>query len=264
MNHLGRAILTATHSQNVQQAPADGGRIQHGVVKDGTWIGLGDGSEDDLTATAQTFIGNTGAYFDGEGEQAIPSLARISTFAIGFAYAPRGEERTLLIPTEIGWGALFEHGFEDMPLDANDQPMNPGEVYMLHRSAPINGEYAQAVYDAGIRYLNDGPTPNDGKGTTEVGFQGAQTKLQTKAGWLIVEDDTARKLSIYFPSGVLALVIDANTGFVNISGANGSNVDGLVRKSDLQAALNSLAGLVQAGGGVVPPTATASTKSFTG
>ena len=231
--HVGHDILAAVQSQNVQQAPAGGGRIQHGVVATGTWIPLGDGTEDDLSMTVQSYIGNSGAYFDDEGEQAIPSLCTVVVTAIGDFYAPTGEQRTLMLATERGWGVLFEHGFEEI---SQSQPTSipfPGERYILHRSAPQNGNYADAVYDAGLRLLNDGPTTGDGLGTTELGFQGAHTAIVTKGGWLIDEDDTAEKLSIYFPNGDLALVCNANTGKVEFSGSTGASGDALVRESDL-------------------------------
>ena len=206
----GREILSTIDSLGVQHAPASAGKIQHGVIASAPMLGtqatytnVGDGSPTDLTATTQAHIGNSGAYLDGDGDQPLTQIGTLATIAIGDAYAPWGEERCLMVPTERGFALLFEHGFEDVP-----QGMKMGERFILHRANP-NGNYETAVYDAGVRLLNDGTTLDDGLGTTEIGNDGDQTVIKTKSGEItITASDTLGTIVINVYGNIITITKD--------------------------------------------------------
>jgi hypothetical protein len=148
---------------------------------------------------------------------------------------------------------------------SDDSPGAPaGERWICHRNA-------SGVIDSYIKLTNDSDTSGDGLGGLKLGF-GALSEIETTGGHKIVLDDGGKTVTVQSAGG-LKIVLNDSSNAITFGSSGGAtfqfansgttSTDGVVRKSDLQAALTALAAIVQPGSGVTAPTATASTKTFT-
>jgi hypothetical protein len=240
------AIMTAV---SVRQQEARVYVGEHGTAVAGTW------SASDIppfiqASTIEVTSGKTAAIIGDDGDTGLAKpRINMATIGVGIQFAPRGDERIVLLPTETSPIALCIHGADD-----TNPNLLPGEFIVAHRNT------APAV-DASIHLTNDGNATNDGLGGIRV-LLGAYGTFTTAGGHTITFDDTGKKITITSAGG-LTLILDDNTGTIQHAGSGNAAANGIVRMSDLQSAITALAARVQGGSGVAPPTATASSKTFT-
>lgn len=143
-----------------------------------------DGSYDPSDGTVTAKYGDTDTMFPDTGDAvAMPTRVPLATMQLGDQYGARGNERAVLMAAQSGPIALLIHGPDDSP------GAPAGERWIAHRDA--NGQV-----DAFIRHTNDGPTIGDGLGGAQYGGTAALSQLTTKAGRRVVENDTAKTLTI--------------------------------------------------------------------
>src|SRR6185437_11826390 len=93
------------------------------------------------------------------------------------------------------------------------------------------------VWDGGVKFTNDAATQGDGLGGTELGNEGALTKVKTAAGFNQTHDDTNQKISTTTPGGMSGVYDDELQQIIHtaVAGAVLAVLDGLARKVTHQA-----------------------------
>ena len=167
--------------------------------KDGTILGQ---SYKPASATAQMQFGDTMVLLGDDGDSPVnhADLA-IATTQPGDLYGPTGVERTVALATSTGYVLLFAHRDEDSP------QVPAGERWILHKTFASQTQPA-AVYDSGVKFANDGPTPGDGLGSAHLGVAGAHTTLDTKSGHQVALNDTAKTISTTTAGGMTGVYND--------------------------------------------------------
>lgn len=220
------------------------------------------GSYDPTVGTVQISIGHTVAAASfNDGDQPDIVTAALATIGYGDQYGPVGNERALVLRAGTHYVALIEFGPDDSP----NAPS--GERWTIHR----NSSGATDAYD---KITNDGATAGDGKAGRRI-LVGEYAVIQTTGGLQVTLNDKAGiSGQIELTAGSLTLIMDANTGTLQIGGSGTTSGDAIMRQSDIVSLLSSLATNLQtwananfAGGtntkpGPTMPSPAGSSKSF--
>jgi hypothetical protein len=242
----------ATAAQVAQMVAAHGlEKPKGGVVADGSW----NAAEGTFTA----IDGESFSAFDDDVPLPIPNVP-MALPSVDVQFSPLPGDRVILTNTRGGYVAQTHVG----PDDALNVP--PGEGRIRIRSA-TNPTTVLGL----LKFAQNGAQANDGAG----GFSwvgGSLVSAVTAGGLTISANDHTKQIILGVPGG-LEVIVDINAGTVSIGGTGLTQTqNGLVRQSDLQAALNSqngktqtaintLAATVQPGSGVAPPTIASTTAT---
>lgn len=248
--------LLATIASLARDQQSDG--ILTGTVIGGTW--------NPQTATMQVVMGDTAAVADLPDSDDEPDIREVTVAPgqFGGQFGPRGGERVTLSKSSGGWIAHFEHA-------DNDTPQAPaGEVWQVHWN-DIPPPEKNGQIDSFWKLTNDGVKPGDGRGGAIFGGTGDYVALTcgNSNGVITVSACSSQGLlTVTGPNGDLA-VIDFNAMKVSLGGDTTATNDGVVRKSDLQAALDDIhtklatwaAANLMGGSGAGPPGAFATAEA---
>ena len=190
------------------------------------------------TGTAQVQILETMAIPQDGGDAPVIVQAKQLSTQWGAQYGPVGNERCILFRTGEGWAYLIIHDYDDVPMPPS------GETWNIHYGPNIQA-------NAAIKMTNDGSAAGDGKGGVSI---------------------TLAELITLATAGGLKVVCDDNAGVVSLGSTGLNSNQGVVRKSDLQTAINNviantnmaisqLAARLQGGAGVAPSTVSAVTAT---
>ena len=107
-----------------------------------------------------------------------------------------------------------------------------------------------ATIDAYIKETNDGSGTGDGGLAV---LAGTLLSIMTAGGLTITADDSTQTITLATGDGIgdPKVTISESTGLVNLG--TDTDLDGVVRVSDMQTAFNEFAATVQGGPGVTPP-----------
>lgn len=187
-------------------------------AQEGTIVGSSFNSK---YATAELMFGATLCNPGDDGNTYLPHAALpILTTQPGDLYGPTGIEKAIALPLEEGMGLIFRHGVEDSP-----QP-GPGERFILHKSVASQG-LPNAIYDAGLKHTNDGPTQGDGLGGALYGLDAALTQASTKSKHTVTLNDTTQAVTVQTSQGLTSIYDDSTSVITHVAKFSGDTYNPL-------------------------------------
>ena len=265
-NHLERFFdhVMAAVSQMIREARTY--VAEHGTAVATTWSAKDDASKPQFANTVAVTSGKSAAIIGDDGDSGLAKdYVDVASVAWGLQYAPRGGERMIMIPTETVPTALILHGYDD-----SFTSLKPGETILQHWSGEVpNG----GMVNASVYFANDAVSTGDNLAKIAA-LAGGFLSAMTTAGYGLTVTDSSGAIVVTATtvqlgnSSTTTIMIGGGGTNVEIGGSGTSSNDGVVRKSDLQTALNNykaaeVTANVTNAGAIVVPTVTASTTTFT-
>jgi hypothetical protein len=255
-------IMLAACSQMIREQRVHVG--EHGVAVATTWASTDDTPNKKFANTFHVTSGKTAGIIGDDGDSGLAKpLVDMASIAWGLQYAPRGAERTIMLPTEAGPLALIHHGNDD-----SCATLKPGETILRHfngETAPdANGNPGPGTVNTSLYFCNDAASTNDNLGKIAA-LAGGLLSLLTTGGFGITITDSSGNVLVNATTVQISAssTVQIAGSTIQLGGSGTASGDAVVRQSDLQAMGNAICSRVQGGPGVTPPTATASSKTFT-